>query len=120
MVVVDQMGVLMPLYEEADVAFVGGSLVAHGGHNPIEPASVSTPVITGPHYFNFAQVFADLMQVGACITTNQDALFDAVDRLLTDVERCNVMGKAGAEVVAMNRGAKQRSLVLLEQQLNVG
>ncbi len=119
-VVVDQMGVLMPLYEEADVAFVGGSLVAHGGHNPIEPASVSTPVITGPHYFNFAQVFADLMQAGACITTDQHALFDAVDQLLNDVERCNVMGTAGAEVVEMNRGAKQRSLVLLEQQLNVG
>lgn len=117
-VVVDQMGVLMPLYEVADVAFVGGSLVAHGGHNPIEPASLSTPVITGTHHFNFAQVFADLMQAGACISTDEHTLVDDVGRLLADVEHSKAMGTAGAEVVEMNRGAKQRSLALLEEQLS--
>jgi 3-deoxy-D-manno-octulosonic-acid transferase len=117
-VLVDQMGVLMPLYQLADVAFMGGSLIDHGGHNPIEPASLGTPVMTGAHHFNFAQVFADLMQAGACITTDEAILADDVGQLLVDVEQRTVMGNAGAEVVQVNRGAKQRSLALLEQHLS--
>jgi 3-deoxy-D-manno-octulosonic-acid transferase len=117
-VLVDQMGVLMPLYQLADVAFMGGSLIDHGGHNPIEPASLGTPVMTGAHHFNFAQVFADLMQAGACITTDEDILADDVGQLLVDVEQRTVMGAAGAQVVQMNRGAKQRSVALVEQQLS--
>ena len=68
--------------------------------------------------FNFAQVFADLMQAGACITTDEDILADDVGQLLVDVEQRTFMGNAGAEVVQMNRGAKQRSLALLEQHLS--
>ena len=116
-VLVDQMGVLMPLYELADVAFMGGSLVAHGGHNPIEPASLGTPVITGPHYVNFAQVFADLMQAGACITSEQSGLANEVGQLMSNTNQRQTMGVAGGQVVAINRGAKQRSLRLLEQHL---
>ena len=97
---------------------MGGSLIDHGGHNPIEPASLGTPVITGAHHFNFAQVFADLMQAGACITTDEHTLVDVVDQLLVDAELSSVMGAAGAEAVQMNRGAKQRSLALLEEHLS--
>ena len=116
-VLVDQMGVLMPLYELADVAFMGGSLVAHGGHNPIEPASLGTPVITGPHHVNFARVFADLMQAGACITSEQSGLANEVGQLMSNTKQRQTMGVAGGQVVAINRGAKQRSLRLLEQHL---
>ena len=116
-VLVDQMGVLMPLYELADVAFMGGSLVVHGGHNPIEPASLGTPVITGPHHVNFAQVFADLIQAGACITSEQSGLANEVGQLMSNTKQRQTMGEAGGQVVAINRGAKQRILRLLEQHL---
>ena len=56
----DTVGELPALYAAADVAFVGGSLVPVGGHNPLEPAALELPVLTGPHIFNFEQVYAEL------------------------------------------------------------
>lgn len=47
------MGELMLMYGVSDIAFVGGSLVKHGGHNPLEPLAFKMPVITGKHTFNF-------------------------------------------------------------------
>ncbi|MDW3283253.1 3-deoxy-D-manno-octulosonic acid transferase, partial [Escherichia coli] len=52
-VIGDTMGELMLLYGIADLAFVGGSLVERGGHNPLEPAAHAIPVLMGPHTFNF-------------------------------------------------------------------
>jgi len=54
--VADTMGELMLLYGAADVAFVGGSLVPHGGQNILEPAAMGVPVLFGPHMFNFAEI----------------------------------------------------------------
>ena len=116
-VVVDQMGVLMPLYELVEVAFIGGSLVPHGGHNPIEPASVHTPVITGPNFVNFSQVFADLINANAGKVVDQHSLVEVIAQLLEDPEQRQKMGTAGGEVVAANQGAKQRSVALIEQVL---
>ena len=117
-VVVDQMGVMMPLYELAEVAFVGGSLVAHGGHNPIEPASLRTPVLTGPYYFNFAQVYTDLMQAGASQIVDQDSLEEVLLGLLEQSEQRLAMGNAGSQVVAANQGAKHRSISLIKSVLS--
>ena len=64
-VIVDQMGVLLPLYDLADVAFVGGSLIPFGGQNPIEPALMSTPVVSGVHCFNFTEIVGKLVSAGA-------------------------------------------------------
>ena len=49
------MGELMTFFGACDIAFVGGSLVATGGHNMIEPAAWGVPVLTGPHLFNFTE-----------------------------------------------------------------
>ena len=56
--VVDTLGELLRFYAAADVAFVGGSLVPIGGHNVLEPAALSVPVIVGPQTFNFAEITA--------------------------------------------------------------
>ena len=69
----DQMGVLLPLYDLADVAFVGGSLIEFGGQNPIEPALVGTPVVSGPHCFNFTEVVEKLVAVGAMYQVSHGA-----------------------------------------------
>ena len=118
--IADTLGELGLFYRISPFALIGRSLSddGGGGHNPIEPASLGTPVMTGAHHFNFAQVFADLMQAGACITTDENILADDVGQLLVDVDQRTVMGAAGAEVVQMNRGAKQRSVALVEQQLS--
>ncbi|MFM7121357.1 MAG: 3-deoxy-D-manno-octulosonic acid transferase, partial [Gammaproteobacteria bacterium] len=59
-VLVNAMGVLLPHYALADAAFVGGSLIPVGGHNPIEPALIGVPMMVGPHVHNFADVLAVL------------------------------------------------------------
>jgi 3-deoxy-D-manno-octulosonic-acid transferase len=60
----DTMGELLFLYALADSAFVGGSLVATGGHNPLEPAALAKPVLMGPHLFNFLEISAMLRDAG--------------------------------------------------------
>ena len=64
----DTMGQMIYLYGVAQIAFIGGSLVAHGGHNPIEAAATGLPLIMGPHDFNFVPVAAAFEAAGvACI-----------------------------------------------------
>jgi len=64
----DSMGELLFLYALADLALVGGSLVAHGGHNLLEPAALGKPLLSGPHRFNFADIAAQFEQAGALQT----------------------------------------------------
>jgi len=117
-VLIDEMGVLMPLFSLSEVAFVGGSLVPRGGHNPIEPASLGTPVITGPHHFNFSQVYADLKAASACQQVNEASLTSALVALLNDPAAREALAAAAAEVVAVNRGARQRTHELIGQVLS--
>jgi hypothetical protein len=74
-VIGDTMGELMLLYGIADLAFVGGSLVERGGHNPLEPAAHAIPVLMGPHTFNFKDICAKLQQADGLITvTDADSV----------------------------------------------
>ena len=117
-VLIDEMGVLMPLFLLSEVAFVGGSLVPRGGHNPIEPASLGTPVITGPHDFNFSQVYADLKAASACQQVSEASLTSVLAELLNDSAAREALAAAAGEVVALNRGARQHTHKLIAQVLN--
>jgi 3-deoxy-D-manno-octulosonic-acid transferase len=110
----DTMGELPLFYSCADVAFVGGSLVARGGHNMLEPAALGVPVVLGPHQFNFAEVSAALIAAGGARQV-QDAqqLGQVVGELLADAAARKRMGEAGQRLVAENRGALQRLLDLI-------
>jgi 3-deoxy-D-manno-octulosonic-acid transferase len=66
-VVVDRIGLLRRLYALAEVAFVGGSLVKAGGHNPLEPAAAGKPVLFGPHTDDFRWICQALEQAGGAI-----------------------------------------------------
>ena len=70
--VVDTLGELMTFYAAADVAFVGGSLVATGGHNPLEPLALGKPTLAGPHVFNFEALYAELSALGGITTVGSD------------------------------------------------
>jgi 3-deoxy-D-manno-octulosonic-acid transferase len=116
--VIDSMGELLRFYAAADVAFVGGSLVAVGGHNLLEPAALARPVIVGPHTFNFAEVTEDLIKAGAALRIpDGDALGPAVVRLLSrDIER-RTMGEAARRVMERERGAVERTMAIVERVL---
>ncbi|TBW55891.1 3-deoxy-D-manno-octulosonic acid transferase [Marinobacter halodurans] len=105
----DSMGELMMLYGAADVAFVGGSLIERGGHNPLEPAAWGMPVITGPHVFNFDDIY-ERLESGAGLVRVGDAreLAAAVDRCFSDSAHRNELGKNARAAVDANRGALTR------------
>lgn len=110
----DTMGELMFLYALADITFVGGSLVPTGGHNPLEPAALALPVITGPHVFNFLEISAMLREAGALQQVDDaEGLAAAVRRLIELPQDCRRMGEAGRTVMQANQGALQRLLEAL-------
>jgi 3-deoxy-D-manno-octulosonic-acid transferase len=110
-VILDSMGELAHLFQVATVVFVGGSLVAQGGHNILEPAVHGKPIVFGPHMENFAEISATFLQNQAAIQVPDAAsLIDVVARLMSDsVERAR-LGAAARALVEANRGAKDRTL----------
>lgn len=119
--VVDTLGELMNFYACADVAFVGGSLQPVGGHNLLEPAAAGTPIVTGPHLHNFAEIAHRLEQAGAlAIGADADAVQRAVARLLSDPGARGQMVVAGHALVETGRGALARTLALIEPVLRTG
>ncbi|QXH51046.1 lipid IV(A) 3-deoxy-D-manno-octulosonic acid transferase [Pseudomonas fakonensis] len=107
----DTMGELLFLYALADIAFVGGSLVATGGHNPLEPAALALPVIMGPQVFNFLEISAMLRDAGALRQVDDaEGLAGEVRRLVELPQDARRMGEAGRAVMQANQGALQRLL----------
>ncbi|MFK7912500.1 MAG: lipid IV(A) 3-deoxy-D-manno-octulosonic acid transferase [Pseudomonadales bacterium] len=120
-VIADTMGQLGLLYGLAECAFVGGSLVEHGGHNPIEPALCSCPVLMGPSRHNFTAVceaFAEQQALG--LVADADALGGRLLAYAGDAALAAADGARALEVVAANRGARGRIRALLEPYLPAG
>ncbi len=117
-VVGDTMGELMLLYGIADLAFVGGSLVERGGHNPLEAAAHAIPVLMGPHTFNFKDICAKLKKEDGLITvTDSASLVKEISTLLTDEDYRLYHGRHAVEVLHQNQGTLQKLLHLLEPYL---
>ena len=115
---VDTVGELVTLYASADVAFVGGSLVAVGGHNLLEPAALGLPVLTGPSYFNGREIAQLLLARGAALEVrNAPDLAAALQRLLAAPDVRQPIGAVGKEIVAENRGSVAKLLALIEPWL---
>lgn len=114
--VADSLGELLRFYAATDVAFVGGSIVAIGGHNVLEPALLGKPVIVGPHTFNFTEITDLLIARGAAIRiASGEALGEAVCALLGNEQDMRRMGSAATEVIAHERGALARTLEIIER-----
>ena len=114
----DSMGELMMLYGCADVAFIGGTLAAHGGHNYLEPAALGLPIISGPHRYNFAEI-SELLEGAGALRQVRDAktLAAAVSEWLEQPEAARRAGAAGQGVVQDNQGALERLLKGIAQRL---
>jgi 3-deoxy-D-manno-octulosonic-acid transferase len=113
-IVLDTIGDLAAVYGIADVAFVGGSLVSRGGHNPLEPAQFGVPVVMGSSYENFRDVVAKMHAVGGIRVVEDDvALGDVLAELLTDREAAEAMGERGRRVFDQEQGATARAVEAL-------
>lgn len=106
---VDTLGELKLFYATADVSFVGGSLVATGGHNILEPAAVGLPVIFGPHMFNFKKIAELFLESGAAVQVNGcEALAREVLNCLHDDGYRRELADRAHSIIAHNRGAVHR------------
>ena len=102
----DTMGELLMLFGSADVAFIGGSLIERGGHNPLEAAAWSLPVLSGPHVFNFATVFEALSREGGVLfVEGAGVLAESLRALFADERRRLETGQRARAVVDANQGA---------------
>lgn len=116
--VIDTLGELMPFYGCAQVAFVGGSLQQVGGHNLLEPAAVGTAIVAGPHLHNFSEIAGQLAHIGGLrIGADTDAVGDHIEALLADANACATMIAAAHALVEAGRGALQRTLAAIAQDL---
>ncbi len=116
--VIDAMGELMLYYACADVVFVGGSIGAEGGHNPLEPAVLGKPILMGPRVENNQELFTQLVACGAALSvSNWQDFQQATATLLGDRVLRECMGRAGQALVANNRQALELTLKVIEQQL---
>lgn len=115
----DTMGEMMLLYGISNIAFVGGSLVKHGGHNPLEPIAFNIPVISGLFTYNFPEIFKKLREVKGVleIESTSEALFEAVQFLLAQPELGREIAQSGFEVLKENQGALKRHIELLAPYL---
>jgi 3-deoxy-D-manno-octulosonic-acid transferase len=114
----DSMGEMPMYYAMADIALIGGSLLALGGQNLIEACACGCPVVLGPHMFNFAQAASDALR-GGCALQVDDALsaLRAMHALQRDPARRDQMARAALGFAQAHRGATERTVELIERLL---
>jgi 3-deoxy-D-manno-octulosonic-acid transferase len=120
----DSIGELASLYEFAEVAFVGGSLVPRGGHNVLEAAQFGTPILVGPYTENFREIIDVFRDADALRVITPQSLTATVLQLLENHDERAALGRRAFEVMRSQRGATGRTvsalLELLSEQGAVG
>jgi 3-deoxy-D-manno-octulosonic-acid transferase len=117
-IVVGILGILKKLYAIADIAFIGGSLIACGGHNPLEPASFAKPIIFGQDMSDFAEISKLLVDSGGAVSVHDSAsLFEAVATLIRDDKKAIEIGERARQVFKANKGAVEKTLRVVETYL---
>jgi 3-deoxy-D-manno-octulosonic-acid transferase len=115
----DSMGELILFMGASDLAFIGGSLVPHGGHNILEAAAQGVAVVFGPHMFNFSEISELFLAEGAAVQVDSvGALAEQVTGWLSDASERSRIGEAGLALVDKNRGALERLMRLVERLLD--
>lgn len=116
--ILDTIGELNSIYSHADIAFVGGSFVKKGGHNPIEPAIFSIPVLYGPHMEDFSEISDKLLQAkGSVMVQDQKGLTDNLLALLQDTQLLEKTGNAAHACIKEQQGVIRRHIGLIKEML---
>jgi 3-deoxy-D-manno-octulosonic-acid transferase len=117
-VILDTIGELATLYQIGTIVFVGGSLVATGGHNVLEPAVFGKPIVFGPHMENFLEIADAFVSNGAGVQLSTDEqLEETFVDLMGDPVRRARLGAAARALVEANRGANEKSVTVLSALL---
>ena len=110
----NSMGEMLTFFGAAQCAFIGGSLIDRGGHNPLEAAAMGIPVITGPSYYNFNHIFPQLRAKNACTEVHDSStLSEQLANYASSPEQAKLNGKEGLEIVQSNCGAIEKTLNIL-------
>jgi 3-deoxy-D-manno-octulosonic-acid transferase len=117
---VNSTGELKSFYEAATVVFVGKSLTAKGGQNPIEPAALGKAMVFGPNMQNFAPIVRAFLAAGAAVQVPGAAeLEPALATLLSDDRRRQELGARALKVVEENRGATERTVAMIKKEFRI-
>ena len=115
----DSLGELATLYRYADIAFIGGSLVPHGGHNLLEPAYFGAPIVFGPSMHNFAAIAEEFLAAHAAFRADSAAeLCHVILRLLDDNRLREEMGRGARLLLESKRGATARVVEVVRPLLS--
>ncbi len=116
--IIDTIGELVLFYSTVEFAFIGGSLVARRGHNPIEPALQTCAIVHGPHVDTFSDIYQQLDEEnGAYRVVSRGALTQAVRRLFADPGEASRLAGNAARIVRRNRGALEKTMGALAPYL---
>jgi 3-deoxy-D-manno-octulosonic-acid transferase len=115
----DTMGEMLTFYGAAHCAFIGGSLIDRGGHNPLEAAAMGIPVISGPSYYNFKHIFPELLIKNACREVDgPNALCDQLAMYARSLEQAKLNGEKALKIMQSHSGAIEKTLNLLAPYLS--
>lgn len=116
-VLLDTIGELASIYSLASLAFVGGSLIPAGGHNPLEPAQFGVPIVMGPHYANFSAITESLRDDDAIRIADKEELASVLMELLGNRTAAEAMGARAKDVFERQSGATGRSVEAVRELL---
>ena len=118
-ILLDTIGDLASVYSLATIAFVGGSLVAAGGHNPLEPAQFGVPVVMGSSFENFRDVVGRMRASdGLCVVQDAEELKLVLVGMLKDREAAQAVGERGRQVFEEQQGATARAVEAIVSLVN--
>ena len=119
LLILDTMGELSRMYSFCDIAFIGGSLIPDGGHNPLEPAAFGKPILFGPYMDDFTEISSDLLEKNAAIVCHdEDDIFEILKHLLTNATLRKEMGEQAQALVLQHRGVTMRHLEIIDFIIN--
>ncbi|MFC1858620.1 3-deoxy-D-manno-octulosonic acid transferase [Thermodesulfobacteriota bacterium] len=117
--VIDMIGLLGKLYAIADVAFVGGSLVNSGGHNPLEAAAFSKPLLWGPDMSDFAEIADMLVKAGGALKIRDaKSIYESVVTITSDPLVARQMGRAAYDFFCTHKGGAVKTLEVVNEYLS--
>ena len=120
LLILDTMGELSRMYSFCDIAFIGGSLVPDGGHNPLEPAAFGKPILFGPYMDDFTEITSDLLEKDAAIICHdEDDFFEILKHMLVNGPLRKEMGARAQALVLQHRGVTKRHLEIIHFLIDV-
>ncbi len=115
-IILDIMGVLSQVYKSADIVFVGGSLVRHGGQNPIEPALCLKPIIFGKYMFNFHEIEKMFLSGKAAVSvSSEEELMQSLDELICNKYKRETLAANAKSLVEKNKGSVARIISCIKE-----